>query len=57
MRPGHVAERCAIRVMFHPTLDNKVVWRLANRYPGAYERHRAWMFPAWFVSVELKAVK
>lgn len=50
--------RCrVIQLVFYPTLLNKVVHRLANRYPGAYERRWAWIFPAWFLSVELEAVK
>jgi SAM-dependent methyltransferase len=36
---------------------NRVVARLANRYPRAYEARWAWMFPAWFISVELQVVK
>jgi SAM-dependent methyltransferase len=44
-------------LVFHPTLLNKLVWRLANRYPEAYERRWAWMFPAWFLSIELEVVK
>ena len=33
------------------------VWRLANRFPAAYERRGAWIFPAWFLYVELEVVK
>jgi SAM-dependent methyltransferase len=44
-------------VVFYPTLVNKVVHRLANRHRYAYERRWAWMFPAWFLSIELEAVK
>jgi len=36
---------------------NRLVSRLANRYPGKYEARWAWMFPAWFLSVELKVLK
>jgi hypothetical protein len=45
------------RIIFHPTLLNKLVWRLANRYPAEYERRWAWIFPAWFLSVELEVIK
>ena len=45
------------QIVFYPTLVNKLVWRLANRYPEAYERRWTWMFPAWFLSVELEVVK
>jgi len=46
-----------IRIVFHPTLSSKVVRRLANRFPEAYERRWAWLFPAWFLSFELEVVK
>lgn len=45
------------QIVFYPTLVNKMVWRLANRYPETYERRWAWLFPAWFLSVELEVVK
>lgn len=44
-------------IYFQPTLLNKIVWRLANRFPAEYERRWAWIFPAWFLDVELRAVK
>jgi SAM-dependent methyltransferase len=45
------------RIVFRPTLANKLVARLGNRYPRAYEQRWAWIFPAWFVSVTLRVVK
>lgn len=45
------------QIIFYPTLLNKVVWRLANRRPEAYERRWAWIFPAWYLHFELEAVK
>lgn len=45
------------QIVFAPTLLNKIVWRLANRYPREYERRWAWMFPAWFLSFELTVRK
>jgi SAM-dependent methyltransferase len=45
------------KIIFYPTLVNKLIWRFANRYPQAYERRWAWMFPAWFLSFELVVVK
>lgn len=45
------------QIIFHPTLINKLVWRLANRHPAEYERRWAWLFPAWFMSVELEVSK
>ncbi len=44
-------------IIFYPTLVNKLIWRIANRYPQAYERRWAWMFPAWFLSFELEVLK
>lgn len=45
------------QIIFWPTLLNKAVWRLANRYPMWYELRWAWVFPALFVSLELEVVK
>ena len=45
------------RLHFFPSLVNKVVRRLANRRPQAYERRWTWVFPAWFLSFELEVVK
>ena len=36
---------------------NRLVSRLANRYPRKYEARWAWMFPAWFLSVQLQVLK
>lgn len=44
-------------LIFRPTLLNKLIWRLANRWPAAYEMRWAWIFPAWFLSIELEIVK
>jgi SAM-dependent methyltransferase len=44
-------------ITFYPSLINKVVRRLAERWPERYERRWAWMFPAWFLSFELEVVK
>ncbi len=45
------------RILFYPSVTNKLVWRLANRYPGAYERRWAWIFPAWYLYFELEVQK
>ncbi len=45
------------RIIFKPSLSNKLVWRLASRYPDAYENRWAWIFPAWFLFFELEVVK
>jgi SAM-dependent methyltransferase len=50
--------RCLKReLVFHPIRKNTLVCRVANRWPGFYERHLTWMLPAWFVSVELSVAK
>jgi len=50
-------KRSRTQIVFYPTLVNKLVHRLANRRPDAYERRWAWMFPAWFLSIDLEAQK
>jgi SAM-dependent methyltransferase len=45
------------QLIFVPTLVNKIVWRLANRYPQKYEQRWAWMFPAWYLYFEIEVVK
>jgi len=49
--------RRRVQIVFYPTVANKIVHRLANRYAQAYEQRWAWIFPAWFLSVELEVVK
>lgn len=45
------------QIIFRPTFLNRLVWRLANRYPEGYEMRWAWMFPALFLSFELEVLK
>jgi hypothetical protein len=45
------------QIVFYPTIINKVVWRIANRYPQGYERRWSWLFPAWFLDFELEIIK
>ena len=44
-------------ILFFPSLMNKVVRRLASRFPSQYERRWAWIFPAWFLYFELIVIK
>jgi hypothetical protein len=44
-------------IVFHPTLLNRFVSRLARRWPDRWERRFAWIFPAWFLSFELEVLK
>jgi hypothetical protein len=58
---GHYSDvrfrRRETKIVFQPTLANKVVHRLANTWPIDYESRWAWMFPAWFLFVHLEVVK
>jgi len=49
--------RRTTRIVFFPGLVNKLVHRLANRYPETYEKRWAWIFPAWFLYFELEVIK
>jgi SAM-dependent methyltransferase len=50
-------KRRANQIIFAQTWMNKVIRRLAERYPAEYERRWAWIFPAWFLYFELEVVK
>jgi SAM-dependent methyltransferase len=45
------------QIIFRPSLVNRIIWRVANRYPRGYEQRWAWIFPAWFLAIELEVVK
>ena len=45
------------QMVFHDNPTNKLVRRLAGRWPAGYERAWAWTFPAWFMWYELEVVK
>jgi SAM-dependent methyltransferase len=45
------------QIVFRPSLVNKLIWRLANRYPRVYEQRWTWIFPAWFLAIQLEVVK
>ncbi len=49
--------RVSREIVFYPTLMNRVVLRMAKRWPTEYERRWAWMFPGWFLFFELEVVK
>ena len=49
--------RVSSRIYFQASLINKLVGRCANRWPDAYEQRWAWIFPAWFISLQLEVVK
>jgi SAM-dependent methyltransferase len=44
-------------IVFRPSLVNKLIARLANRFPRAYEQRWTWIFPAWFLAITLGVVK
>jgi SAM-dependent methyltransferase len=52
---GFTVEHRAI--IFAPTLVNKVVHRLANRWPKTYEQFWTWMFPGWFLQYQMLVSK
>jgi hypothetical protein len=45
------------QIIFHTSLANHLVRRIANRYPGRYERRWAWLFPGWFLYFQLEVIK
>jgi SAM-dependent methyltransferase len=45
------------QIVFRPTFVNKVVHRLASRFPVVWEQRWAWIFPAWFLAVRLQVLK
>lgn len=45
------------RISFYRSIVNRIVFRLANRWPDRYEQRWAWMFPAWFIYYELEVLK
>jgi ubiquinone/menaquinone biosynthesis C-methylase UbiE len=49
--------RKSTRISFYKSLVNRIVFRLANRWPERYEQRWAWMFPAWFLYYELEVLK
>ena len=49
--------RRTTRISFYASLVNRIVFRLANRWPERYERRWAWTFPAWFLYYELEVLK
>jgi len=53
----HRFSKARAEIIFLPSLLNKVVWRLASRFPSQYERRWAWMFPAWYLYFELIVIK
>ena len=44
-------------LVFTPSLTNKLVSRMANRWPNRYEERWAWIFPAWYTYYEMKVNK
>jgi predicted SAM-dependent methyltransferase len=50
-------EKIVTRIQFRQSVLNKLVWRAANRWPEQYEDRWCWIFPAWFIYYELRAIK
>ena len=38
-------------------INRSIISRLANRFPKTYEQRWAWIFPAWYLYLELDAIK
>jgi len=49
--------RRTTRISFYRSILNRVVFRLANRFPERFEQRWAWAFPAWFIYYELEVLK
>jgi hypothetical protein len=45
------------RLWFEGPVNRRVVQRLAERWPDRYEQRWAWILPAWFLDIELEAIK
>lgn len=46
------------QLMFHGFFIRKYfLTKFANRFPKFYEEYLAWIFPAWFLYFELRAIK
>lgn len=37
--------------------NRSIISRLANKFPHTYEQRWAWIFPAWYLYLELEAIK
>jgi len=46
-----------VQLLFYPNSWNKIISQLANRHQVFYESYLAWIFPAWFMSIELEVIK
>ncbi len=44
-------------LVFQRGIVNRLMWQVARRWPAFYERRLAWIFPAWFISLDLEVVK
>lgn len=38
-------------------INRSIIGRLANKFPKSYEQRFAWILPAWFLYIELEAIK
>jgi SAM-dependent methyltransferase len=45
------------KIIFLPARTNALIRRVANRWPVFYETRLCWLWPAWFLAIELKVVK
>ena len=45
------------QILFRRSITNRLVSRLANRWPERYENRWAWMFPAWYLYFRIEVLK
>jgi SAM-dependent methyltransferase len=50
-------EKKDVYLHFYPSLINRCISIIANRRPKFYERRLAWIFPAWYLYIELEIQK
>jgi SAM-dependent methyltransferase len=50
-------KKISVRLNFHNKAKNRLVRRLANKFPEFYEEHLTWICPAWYMSFELEVIK
>lgn len=50
-------EKVGIELIFEPGLLNRALGAFARRFPDWWERRFAWIFPAWFMHIQLRVRK
>lgn len=50
-------EKKEVYLHFYPSFLNRCISFIANHKPKFYEQRLAWIFPAWYLYIELEIVK